>query len=333
MRRIGTMGAALGLFLVTACAPKPELISAEQIARPHIISIIATDPKVILDPGRPASNVSAGPMVGAPLAAVAVGALIAGAAQGSETARANARRSRAEALRDQLGPTEEVGADLQRQFRDALAAEIARGTRMPIQRIESRPVSWSMAPKDEIQLNMRLGSLLTQDARSITLQLWVSQLAWKPGDQRPTWLNSYDFVAFSPPIQAASEEEALALWKENNYARLRQATRALIPEIMILLRMALFDVASTDLSNAPSVSTKMPGFSLVSHGRTAILYREAPGRSQTNFQPGVSGPLVRRTPERGYLAIHNFAVDPLRPGDIDYMRPGWAWVSVPAGSL
>ena len=46
MRRIGSVFAALGLLLVTACAPKPELISAEQVARPHVVAISETEPKV-----------------------------------------------------------------------------------------------------------------------------------------------------------------------------------------------------------------------------------------------------------------------------------------------
>jgi hypothetical protein len=336
MRRIVTIFAALGLLFMTACY-RPELISSEQLSRPHVVSIIETDPKVIVDPGKPApasnNSAMAGAGAGAPLIAVAVGALVAGAMQGVEAGRAGVRQTRAQALQDELGPTGELGTELQREFRAALASEIARGTRMPIQRIESRPGNWRMAPQDETQLNLRLGALLTQDARSLTVQLWISQVTLKPGEQRPTWLNSYDFVAFSSPIEATSEEEAVRLWRQNNYARLRQAMRALTPEIMTLLRMALFDVAPADIGNAPWVSTKMPGFSLVSHGRANIVYRDTTGRSQTNFHPGVSGPLLRRTPDRAYLVMHNFAVDPLRPGHIDYIRPGWAWVSVPAGSL
>ena len=62
MRRIGSVFAALGLLLTAACH-KPELISSEQLSRPHVASIIETEPKVILDPGRPVANVMPGAMV------------------------------------------------------------------------------------------------------------------------------------------------------------------------------------------------------------------------------------------------------------------------------
>jgi hypothetical protein len=39
MRRTGSIFAALGLLLAAACH-KPELISSEQLSRPHVVSII-----------------------------------------------------------------------------------------------------------------------------------------------------------------------------------------------------------------------------------------------------------------------------------------------------
>jgi hypothetical protein len=323
MRRIGSVLAALGLLLVTACAPKPELISAEQIARPHVASIIETDPQVILDPGRPATSLSGGPMVGAPLVAVAVGALLVGAAQGWENARANTRRTSAQALKEQLGPTSEVGSELQRQFRSALNAEIARGTRMPIQRVESRPASWQPSPQTEPMLNFQISSMLTQDARSVAIQALVTQLSWKPGEKEPVLLR-YDLVAFSAPIEAASEGEAIAFWQTNNHARLRQAMRELIPEIMVLLRISVLDPAPIAMENMPQISTKLPSFGLVLHGRRTL-------HDGGNYIPSVKGTLVRRSQERAYLTMQTNV--PMAIPYFGMATPGLAWLSVPAGSL
>ena len=340
MRRVGSIFAALGLLLTAACH-KPELISSEQLSRPHIASIIETNPRVIVDPGRPAANVSAGPMVGAPLAAVAAGAFIAGAIQGVENSRADARRLRADLLDDQLGLTGEVGLELQREFRTALTAEIARGTRMPIQRIESNHPRqlWRPPAGGEAMVHFQFGTLLTQDARSVTVQVLVRQMVWKPENERrqresPLAVSNYfDLVAFSAPIEAASVEEALGLWRDNDYARLRQATRALIPEIMTLLRMSLLDANPVDFNNVPRARTKMPGFSLVSHGRRSHLYMGAPGVTQTNFQPSVSGHVVQRTPSREYMVMETVPDRSWIPSDGWIVKPGWAWISVPAGSL
>ena len=322
MRRIGSVFAAFGLLLVTACAPKPELMSAEQLSRPHVVSIIETNPQVIVDPGRPNLNVGGGAMAGVG------GSLLAGAAQGFEAARARAERSRYQGLVDQLGPSGNVGLELQREFRAALAAEIAKGTRMPIQRLDSLPASWRPAPQAEPILTVQIGSLLTQDARAVTLQALISQVSWKPGAREPSVLR-YDLVAFSSPIQAASEQAALELWRSSNYALLRQKVRELIPEVMTLSRMAFLDAAPVDFANLPSVSTKLPGFSLFAHGRYSLMPTSAVG---TGFQPGVSGNLLRRTQDRAYISIMtNFPL--ANWGDPGGYKPGWAWISVPAGSL
>ena len=343
MRRIGTMFAALGLLGTTACH-KPELISAEQLSRPHVVSIIDTNPRVIVDPGRPAmrpysSTAMAGPST--PLAALLVGAAIDGVVQTIDAARAHDRGLRADLLDDQLGPSGEVGLELQREFRTALTAEIARGTRMPIQRVESGPQSrLGQAPATgEAMLYLQFGTLVTQDARTVTLQVLVRQMAWKPeSERRPresplAVFNQLDLVAFSAPIEAASPEIAMGLWRENNYARLREATRALIPEIMILLRMAVLDAEPFDFANLPRVRTNVAPFSLVAHGRRSLLYQGVFGSTQTNFQPIVWGRVVRRTSERGYFVMDTVGERPWVPSDGWTEKPGWAWVSVPAGSL
>ena len=342
MRRIGTMVAALGLLGTTACH-KPELISAEQLSRPHVVSIIETNPRVIVDPGRPAmtpysSAAMAGPST--PLGAVLVGMAIDGVVQTIDAARAHNRGLRADLLDDQLGLSGEVGLELQREFRTALAAEIARGTRMPIQRVESSPRSRvGQAPAaGEGTLQLQFSTLLTQEARSVTVQVLVRQMVWKPESERrpresPFFINQLDLVAFSPPIEAASPEIAIGLWRDNNYARLRQATRALIPEIMALLRMAVLDAEPFDFANLPRVRTNVAPFSLVAHGRRSLLYRGTFGQTQTNFQPIVWGRVVRRTPERGYFVMDTIGENEWKPSDGWTEKPGWAWVSVPAGSL
>ena len=343
MRRIGSVFAALGLLLTAACH-KPELISSGQLARPHVVSIIETDPKIIMDPGQPAPSFNSGAMAGGGgggLVGVAVGALVVGAAQGFETARAGARQSRAQTLEEQLGSTSDIGAELQRDFRAALTAEIARGTRMPIQRVESNhPRQLSRPPPaGEAMLHLQFGTLLTQDARSVTVQLLVRQMVWKPEAERkpresPLALsNQLDLVAFSPPIEAASPEEAMMLWRENNYARLRQATRALMPEIMTLLRMAVLDQQAVDFANLPRVRSKLPGFSLVSHGRSSLLYRGSRTPAQTNFQPTVSGHVVSRSTTREYMVMETVPNRAWIPSDGWIVKPDWAWISVPAGSL
>jgi hypothetical protein len=341
MRRIGSIFAALGLLLTAACH-KPELISSEQLSRPHVVSIIESDPKVIVDPGQPAPNFNSGAMAGGGggLVGVAVGALVVGAAQGFQTARAGARQSRAQTLEEQLGSTSEIGAELQREFRSALTAEIARGTRMPIQRVESNPRSRvGQAPAaGEETLQLQFGTLLTQDARSVTVQVLVRQMVWKPESERrasesPFFINQLDLVAFSPPIEATSPEIAIGLWRDNNYARLRQATRVLIPEITVLLRMAVLDAEPFDFANLPRVRTNVSPFSLVAHGRRSLLYRGVAGPTQTNFQPIVWGRVVRRTPERGYFVMDTVGENDWKPSDGWIEKPGWAWVSVPAGSL
>jgi hypothetical protein len=343
MRRIGSVLAALGLLLTAACH-KPELISSEQLARPHVVSIIETDPKIIMDPGQPAPSFNSGAMAGGGgggLVGVAVGALVVGAAQGFETARAGARQSRAQTLEEQLGSTSEIGTELQREFRSALTAEIARGTRMPIQRVENRPRGRAgQAPAaGEETLQLQFGTLLTQDARSVTVQVLVQQMVWKPeAERRPrespvVISNQFDLVAFSQPIEAASPEIAIGLWRDNNYARLRQATRALMPEIMTLLRMAVLDQQPMDFANSPRVRSKLPGFSLVSHGRSSILYRGSRTPAQTNFQPSVSGHVVLRTPSREYMVMETVPDRSWVPSDGWIVKPDWAWVSVPAGAL
>lgn len=333
MRRIGSVFAALGLLLVAACAPKPELISAEQMARPHVASIIETDPQVILDPGRPATNVMPAAMV-APLPILAVGLLVAGAAQGIENARAETRRNRAQVLEEQLGSTSQVGTELQREFRAALTAEIARGSRTPIQRVISNPAQqmWQPSSNGEATLHFQFGTLLTQDARSVAVQVQVRQMIWKPENERRPNVsalavsNQYDLVAFSVPIEAASEEDALGLWRENNYARLRQAARALIPEIMTLVRMAVLDPEPLDLGNMPRVTTKMSGFSLLSHPQISQLSGGAIAVRRTNFQPSVSGSLVRRTSSRDYMVMQTISENP-------NVKPTLIWLSLPTGSL
>jgi|GEM_PF-2524362 len=343
MRRIGSVFAALGLLLTAACH-KPELISSEQLSRPHIVSIIETDPKIIMDPGQPAPSFNSGAMAGSGggggLVGVAIGALVVGAAQGFETARAGARQSRAQTLEEQLGSTSEISMELQREFRSALTAEIARGTRMPIQRVESSPRSRvGQAPAaGEGTLQLQFGTLLTQDARSVTVQVLVRQMVWKPESERrpresPFFINQLDLVAFSPPIEAASPEIAIGFWRDNNYARLRQAARALIPEILVLLRMAVLDAEPFDFASLPRVRTNVAPFSLVAHGRRSLLYRGASGPTQTNFQPIVWGRVVRRTPERGYFVMDTVGENEWKPSDGWTEKPGWAWVSVPAGSL
>ena len=342
MRRIGSVFAALGLLLTAACH-KPELISSEQLSRPHVASIIETDAKVIVDPGQPAPNFNSGAMAGGGggLVGVAVGALVVGAAQGFETARAGARQNRAQTLEEQLGSTSDIGAELQREFRAALAAEIARGTRMPFQRVESnhpRQIS-QPPPAGEAMLHLQLGTLLTQDARSVTVQVLVRQMVWKPEAERKpresplAVSNQFDLVAFSPPIEAASPEEAMMHWRENNYARLRQATRALMPEVMTLLRMAVLDQQPVDFANLPRVRSKLPGFSLVSHGRSSLLYQGSRTPTQTNFQPSVSGHVVSRSTTREYMVMETVPNRAWIPSDGWIVKPGWAWISVPAGSL
>lgn len=342
MRRIGTMVAALGLLGTTACH-KPELISSEQLSRPHVVSIIETNPRVIVDPGRPAmtpysSAAMAGPST--PLGAVLVGMAIDGVVQAVDSARAHNRGLRADLLDDQLGLSGEVGLELQREFRTALTAEIARGTRMPIQRVESNPRSRvGQAPAaGEGTLQLQFGTLLTQDARSVTVQVLVRQMAWKPESERrpresPFFINQLDLVAFSPPIEAASPEIAIGLWRDNNYARLRQAARALMPEIMTLLRMAVLDQQPVDFSNLPRVRTKLPGFSLVSHGRSSLLYQGSGTPTRTNFQPSVTGHVISRSNTREYMVMETVPNRAWIPSDGWIVKPGWAWISVPAGSL
>jgi len=333
MRRIGTALAALGLFLTAACH-KPELISAEQLSRPHVVSIIETNPRMIMDPGRSAANVSAGPMVGSPIAAVAAGAFVAGAMQGIERSRADAARSRTDLLDDQLGPTGDLGLALQREFRNALTAEIARGTRMPIQRVETNPPSrlGQAPPGGEAMLYLQFSTLMTQDGRSVTLQVLVQQMAWKPENERrpresPLAIsNQLTLVAFSSPIEAASPEIAIGRWRESNYALLRQETRALIPEILILLRMAVLDAEPFDFANLRRTQSKLPGFSLVE--------RSLPGTpNHTVFQPSVWGHTVRASPQRAYIVMNTLVERPWVPADGWSVKPGWAWLSVPAGSL
>ncbi|MFM7422621.1 MAG: hypothetical protein ACKO54_23370, partial [Alphaproteobacteria bacterium] len=274
-------------------------------------------------------------------AAVVIGAAIAGGVQAVDSARAYNRGLRADLLDDQLGLSGEVGLELQREFRSALAAEIARGTRMPIQRVENSPRSRAgQAPAaGEGTLQLQFGTLLTQDARSVTVQVLVRQMVWKPEtERRPReshffFMNQLDLVAFSPPIEAASPEIAIGLWRDNNYARLRQAARALIPEIMTLLRMAVLDQQPVDFSNLPRVRTKLPGFSLVSHGRSSLLYQGSGTPTRTNFQPSVTGHVISRSNAREYMVMETVPNRAWIPSDGWIVKPGWAWISVPAGSL
>ena len=333
MRRIGSIFAALGLLLTAACH-KPELISSEQLSRPHVVSIIETNPRVIMDPGRPAANISTGPMVGAPLAVVAAGAFVAGAMQEGERSRADVRRRRADLLDDQLGPTGEVGLDLQREFRNALTSEIARGTRMPIQRVETNPASrlGQAPPGGEIMLFLQFSTLMTQDGRMVTLQVLVQQMGWKPENERrpresPLAIsNQLTLVAFSSPIEAASPEIAMGKWRENSYALLRQETRALIPEIMILLRMVVLDAEPFDFANLRRFRSNLPGFSLVERSLSGTP-------NHTVFQPHIWGHTVRATPQRAYFVMNTLVDRPWVPADGWSVKPGWAWVSVPVGSL
>ncbi|MGI9128533.1 MAG: hypothetical protein ACR2IG_09990 [Roseomonas sp.] len=333
MKRIGSGIAALGLLLSAACAPKPDLISAEKLSRPHVASIIETDPQVVLDPGRPAANMMPAAMV-APLPILAVGLLVAGAAQGIENARAETRRNRAQVLEEQLGSTGQVGAELQREFRTALTAEIARGSRLPIQRVETNSARqiWQPSSSGDPMLHFQFGSMLTQDARAVTLQVQVRQMGWKPESERKERESAlavstqYDLVAFSAPIEAASEEDALGLWRENNYARLRQATRALIPEIMTLVRIAILEPEPLDLGNMPRVSTKMSGFSLLSHIPNSQSGGSAMAVRRTVFQPSVSGSVVRRSSARDYMMMQTI---PQNPG----VNPTLIWLSLPTGSF
>ncbi|MCA3359093.1 MAG: hypothetical protein ING02_13950 [Roseomonas sp.] len=269
-----------------------------------------------------------------------IGAAIDGVVQAVDAAHAHDRGLRADVLDDQLGLSGEVGLELQREFRTALTAEIARGTRMPIQRVENSPRSQArQAPAaGEGTLQLQFGTLLTQNARSVTVQVLVRQMVWKPETERrprqsPFFLNQLDLVAFSPPIEAASPEIAIGLWRDNNYARLRQAARALVPEIMLLLRMAVLDAEPFDFANLPRVCTNVAPFSLVAHGRRSLLYRGQVGPTQTNSQPIVWGRVVRRTPERGYFIRDTIGENDWKPSDGWTEKPGWAWVSVPAGSL
>lgn len=131
---------------------------------------------------------------------------------------------------------------------------------------------------------------------------------------------SYDLLAFSAPIEASTDEEALALWREDNYARLRQATRALVPEVMGLLRMAVLDAQSVDIASLPRASAKLPGFSVVratgSAARPVFL----------RYQSNVSGAVLKRTPERDFMILQT-----LQENQND--KPSLIWLSLPAGSL
>lgn len=304
---------ALALALLTAaCAtPPPELPSAAELSRPHLMMIRQTDPTVHVDPGRPAQGpqaVAGFGLVGL-VAAVATAAVI----HGIEQSNAQARRSRSETLKELLGPSGEVGLELDAQMREQLAAVVAAGPRTQIVRIGTLSSTEQLAPQGEGTFIVELGAMLAQDARSVVVQAEVIHTR-RIIEERMLPSRIRYFLALSAPIAAATEEEAVAAWRANDYAQLRQAIRAMVPELMVQLRSVLLDPEEIDYAKLPQVTTTVPGVSLV-------LLRQPNQPVRTTHVTGpLRGSLIRQTTERGYIAL-------LAGPDI------WIWVSLPATAL
>ncbi|WP_439598559.1 hypothetical protein [Falsiroseomonas sp.] len=243
------------------------------------------------------------------VAAVATAAVI----HGIEQSNAQARRSRSETLKELLGPSGEVGLELDAQMREQLAAVVAAGPRTRIVRIGTLDATEQLAPQGEGTFIFELGAMLAQDARSVVVQAEVIHARRiVEGRMLPSRIRY--FLALSAPIQAATEEEAIAAWRAEDYAQLRQAIRAMVPELMQQLRSVLLDPEEIDYTKLPQVTSTVPGVSLVQ-----LRLPNQPVRT-VHVQGPLQGRLIRRTADRAHIVMPT-------------MFGVWIWISLPATAL
>lgn len=300
------------LLLLSACAtPPPELPTAAELASPHVVMIRQTDPAVHVDPGR--AGLRPTPVAGVGDTGLAAAMLTVAVIQAVDQASAAGRRARSEALKDLLGPTGEVGLELDARMREALASLAAAGPRTPILRIGALGPTEPLPPQGEGVFVLEFGAMLTEDVRSVVVQVEVIHARRVVGARALPSRMRY-FLAVSEPIQAASEEEAIAAWRADGHALLRRTVLAMVPELMAQLRSVLLDPEAIDYAQLPEVTTSVPGVSVVQW-----RLPNEPVRSVYLTGP-LRGRLVRRTPDRAYLVMQG--------------SPNiWVWLSLPAAVL
>lgn len=303
---------ALAAALLAGCAapqPPPPLTVAERSAAQ----------RVHLNPAREALRVDADTEISVPgfiplsplglLVGVATQVAIAAAQQPGANRRALAR----DALENALGDTRVAAGD----FAAAFDAELQRGIRaQPSVQVVGIEYTTDRRIRDaaaESRLFILRDIMLTSDARMLVAR--ATTFYFPPG---PAGRNAATrhFLVYSQPVDAPSDEAAVATWRAADARLLREQGRAIAAELATLVTTTVFAEQAPPMEGLPEVSIAVPSVAVIRD--IGSLGTEVSFRTPEAARPR----LLSRTADRAVVLLGS-------PPE----APRWVWISVPGGAV
>ena len=307
----GRAAAALLLAsLATACAPtaRPLAFRPEPIdqTRPADLRVRMPQPDIRLESGARAIHTpvvySINPII------LGVGLLTSAAIAGTQTAINSNRETTATQRIAPLqgrGLADDFATAFSRELHTAAEGSWMRGGRAEVLRGGSAEPSLQLATTPAAIVNLDL--TLSRDARSLVAR---AELTYRrAGTESPAY--HQDFVHFSDPVAAATEEQAVALWAAEDARVLRARAREAARDLASMIRRGF-------LQGEPLDTEAMPLRRFVSAGHYGSM-RSSDGKSATLGQvvpPEGEGHLLQDDGRRMLVRVKV-------PGN-------WALVSLPA---
>lgn len=246
------------LLLAAACAARPpEPPTAGQIAAPHAVLVDDARPTVPVDVNLDLSRVVGIPL--SPVGLIIAAAITAGDAAVNSVTETN-RTARREELGARLGETGAVAAEFASRFDAEFRRRMGEVPGLQVARFDRSPRTAQIPPGDGAGLRLYRDAVLTTDGRFLVARATTLHTVGEGAARRG--IVRY-FVAFSEPVDAPSEEEALDRWTADGGRRMLEQARLLAPELASLIRTAVFSTEVVDLGPISSVRLPTSGVSIM----------------------------------------------------------------------
>ncbi len=294
-------------FLVGCAAKPPEPPTAAQLAAPHRVLVDEPRANVPVDVNLDLSRVAAIPL--SPAGLIIAAAVTAGDAVVNSITESN-RTARRDELAARLGQTGSVSSDFARQFNAELQQQLAGVPTLHVERFDQAPRGAQVQSGSGTGLRVYRDVVLTTDGRFLVARATTIHTVIDGANQR----NVVRHIAvFSDPVDAASEEEAIARWAADGGRLMGEQARPLAVELASVIRLAVFSTQPVELERMPLRRLSTSGVSL-------LLATSAQGSEAAFWQP--SRPLS--------YELHRDTSRVVSVSLLGRERNRWTWISVPA---
>ncbi|MBP0492240.1 hypothetical protein [Roseomonas indoligenes] len=296
------------LAFVVGCAAKPpEPPTAAQIAAPHRVVVDEPRPNVPVDVNLDLRRTA---FVGLSPAGLLIGAVMtAGDAVVNSITESN-RTARRDELAARLGETGPIASDFARQFNEAFKQQLAGVPALRVERFDQAPRGAQVQLGEGAGLQIYRDVVLTTDGRFLVARATTMHTVGEGAARRSIVRYA---AAFSRPVNAPSEEEAVARWTADDSRLIREQAGPLAEELASVVRLAVFSTQPLDIERMPSLEIPSTGVSL--------LVGTAPN--------GREGAFWAETRSLGY-EVSREGSRVVTVSALGRERNRWTWISMPA---